>query len=177
MVVSVYRAAAGNQQNTMGVISGVDTQCPYMSLTSPKSLSVKNLAKMPQGICMLLAVFTCTFFWPKPFTVTGFIHGTVCMPISTPFKNPLLLKPFNYAHLVVSQFGMRHPKAVSHFVSFLGSNVMGMWAVAHSQTGNMRHLIWVSQTVSFCTGLFSGGSPCQCCAFYRPITVTAVHSN
>ena len=57
-----------------------------------------------------------------------------------PCKTPVLLKPFINGHLAVSQFGMRHPKAVSHIVSFLGSNPMGMWAVAHSQTGNMRQV-------------------------------------
>jgi len=140
MGVSIYRAIMGLQRKADGVFSGQDTPCPYTSSMLLKYLYQSTMVKILQCICMLLVVFTCTDFCPKPFAAKGFRNGTVCMPISTPCKTPFLLKPFNYAHLAVSQFGMRHPKAVSHCVSFLGSNVMDIWAWAQSHSGNMRQV-------------------------------------
>jgi len=150
MGVSVHSIITGSALKA-GVLHTLwAAPCTYMPLIGEWATTlVKTSVKMLLSICMVLGVFCRTGFNPKPFTAKGFKKCDNYIPISTPCKIPHLLKPFNYAHLAVSQFGMRHPKAVSHFVSFLGSNVMGVWAPAHSHCGNMRQVKGVSHFVSF----------------------------
>jgi len=140
MAVNFYRIMGGLQQKVTGVFYGQGTQCPYTSLMSPKSLCVKTLAKMLQGILVLLDFFTCTVIGPKPFTVKGCIKLDSCMQISTKFKTAILLKPFINDHLAVSQLGMRQVFWVSHFVSYLASKPIGQSVWALSQNGKVRQV-------------------------------------
>jgi len=144
MVVSVYRAIMGLLQKASGISLMKGGQCPYMSPMSLKSLLAEKiaptLAKMLRSIFAILYVFTCTIFCPKPFVAKGFEKCDNGMQISTPYKTLFLLKPFINAYLAVSQFGMRHPKAVSHFVSFLGSNVVGAGFCRLSHSGKARQV-------------------------------------
>ena len=150
MQVNVRRLITGSALKA-GVLHTMGAApCTYMPLIGEWATTlVKTSVKMLLSICMVLGVFCRTGFNPKPFTAKDFKKCDNYIPISTPCKKPHLLKPFKYAHLAASQVGMRHPKAVSHFVSFFASNIMGIWASALSHSGNMRQVFWVSQSVSF----------------------------
>ena len=93
------------------------------------------LAIKLQSSFAFLSMVGCTAFYPKPFAVKGLTEWTGCMQISLLYKTNFLLKPFINVHLAFSEFGMRHPKAVSRFVSFLGSNAMGMRLSGFPKTG------------------------------------------
>ncbi len=124
--------------------------CTYMPLIYLWATAlVKTSVKMRLTICKVLGVFACIVFGPKPFAAKGFNHGGNGMPISIVFKYARLLKPFTNAYLAVSQFGAVQVFWVSHVVSFLASNAMGIWASALSQIWKAVQVFWVSQTVSF----------------------------
>jgi len=153
MGVSVHMAIVGSQQKAGGVSSRPCNLFPNRSLMSPMSLLAKNLtknfAKMLTSIFAVFCIFACTVFYSKPLVAKGFKKCDNCMQISAPYKTTFLLKPFINAHLAVSQLGMRQVKVVSHFVSFLGSSIMGIWASAHSHSGKTRQVKGVSHFVSF----------------------------
>ncbi len=142
MAIKFYSGITGNQYTAPRLSTGLVAYMAFALLLSGicvlATALATSLAKMQKAVFILLAIFTCIIFSPKPFTVKGFGLIDNCIQISITCKIPVLLKPFIRAYLAVSKFGRRQAKAVYYIVSLPGANALGMRAWGPSHSGKMR---------------------------------------
>ncbi len=143
MEATIFGVIAGRQPGQLA--------CHWAKGLTARAMA-NSLVKIPYFIFMLFCIFTCIIFCPKPMPAKGYSYKATVHPKIGVCKKRVVLKPFIGGQLAVSQFGVRHPKVVSHIVSFMYPNAMATCLLPLSHSGKRDTRFGCLKLSHFCQG-------------------------